>query len=129
MDFEKLKLPFASSNIIIWVVVISVILGFGNSSQALGFGLFGTQGNNDLDGKGYNGGGNYGQGFTNMILGPKFAQINNGFLKGNGLFIIAIVVIIFLCKDKKKVEEYGEEFEEDDNEEEPVNYDEEDFEE
>ncbi|OPJ55347.1 hypothetical protein [Clostridium oryzae] len=111
MDLGKYKLPFASSNVVIWAIVIFIILGFGNNCDALGFNLFGGS-----KGPGYGNGKNYGNGYSGRMVdnrnhGYQSSLLggSKGFLGGNGLFLLALVAIIFICKDDKKTHDYGEE--------------------
>lgn len=108
MDLGNFKIPSLSksNNFLIWIVVAFVVLGFGNSSNSLGFSFLGTPNASDThksSRKHYSSNKACAVAPSNTIFSNiPFIGGNGGFLGGNGLFIIAIVAILFLCKDEKK---------------------------
>jgi hypothetical protein len=109
MELGKFKVPSLSNNYLIWIIVAFVVLGFGKSSNTLGFSFFGTPNLNDThksSRKHYSDSKSCEVAPVNTIF-PNVPFLGNqrnggGFLGGNGLFLIAIVAILFLCKDDKK---------------------------
>ncbi|WP_139905415.1 hypothetical protein [Clostridium thermarum] len=103
MEFGKLKLPKKSNDFLIWALVALIVLGFGKSSDTLGFNFFSLPDKSESRRKGHDKGKNNlvpvgkGPGFPAVIPGPL-----SGFLGGNGLFLLAIIALLFLCKDDKK---------------------------
>lgn len=114
------KYTGGNSNFIIWVLLFVLILGFGKGRETLGINLIkqdrcderkGRKGRKDdfsYANKGYGGvGGLFG---GNAAVGSP--------LGGNIVFILIIIAILFLSKDKKEGAGYGAEV---CNEEEEVN--------
>lgn len=106
MELSKLKLPSLSNNFLIWIVVLFIIIGFGTSSSALGINFFNPQKNNQKsshkhypDKKAYIAGQNKGG-----LLPIPAPGGSRGLFGGNGIFLIAIIVLLLICKDEKKEE-------------------------
>jgi hypothetical protein len=104
MEFGKLKFPKKSNDFLIWALVAVIVLGFGKSSSTLGFNFF-----NFLDNMPNTGHKNYDRGKNCAVPGGKAGAfpvgspgVLGGFLGGNGLFLLVIVALLFLCKDDKK---------------------------
>jgi hypothetical protein len=94
MNFEKFG---DSSNFLIWIVLIAIVFGFGKCRELL-----------DVNFVKVNEGGNAKQqcGHNRNVYVNKRGNDLNRILGGNGLFIILVIALLFLCKDKK--EEYKE---------------------
>jgi hypothetical protein len=109
MELNKFKFPKMSNNYLIWILVAFIVLGFGNSSKALGFNFFNFP-NNKPGGshKHYPGGKGSVVPVAKGAVFPVGAPGGvGGFLSGNGMFILAIVALLFLCKDDKKKDSRG----------------------
>lgn len=106
MELSKLKLPSLSSNFLIWIVVLFIIIGFGTSSSALGVNFFSKSNNNQKGShKHYPDKRAYTAGQNKVGLLPIPAPGGSrGVLGGNGIFLIAIIVLLLICKDEKKEE-------------------------
>lgn len=102
MEFNKLKFPKMSNNYLIWILVAVVVLGFGNSSNVLGFNFFNVPNSKPGSHKHYSGGKGCAAPAVKTSILPVGTQ--GGFLGGNGLFLLIIVALLFLCKDDKKKE-------------------------
>lgn len=105
MELGRLKLPKNTNNFIVWILIAVIVFGFGKSSSILGLNYANTEGNKNQCGsrKRYSGGKVSSlpavRGGGLPLAGPMKL---NGFLGGNGLFIIAVVALLLLCKDDKK---------------------------
>ncbi|MDP4088535.1 MAG: hypothetical protein Q8930_04585 [Bacillota bacterium] len=107
MELSKIKLPSLSNSFLIWIVVIFIILGFGTSSNVLGINFLNKSNDNQKgsrkhhpDNKVFPGGTNKGG-----LLPVMGMDGSKGFLGGNGLFLIAIVALLFILKDKEEKKE------------------------
>lgn len=109
MNFDKLlninKLG-NSNELFIWAIVIVIVMGFGKSGNTLGVSLFKDDKYEDRkyedgkhSGKHYKENEYYGKplGITGFGAGGF-----NSLLGGNGIFILLIVALLFLCGDKKE---------------------------
>lgn len=104
MELSKFKLPKFSSNFLIWAVVIFIVIGFGSSSRALGFNYFNVPDNKPGGSRKH-----YPGGKGNIVPAPKGGIFpvaapvgTGGFLGGNGLFLIAVIAVLYLTRDDKK---------------------------
>lgn len=109
MELSKFKFPKISSNFLIWAAVAFIVFGFGNSSRALGFNYFNVP-NNKPSGnqKHYSGGkGSIVPVAKGSILPIGTPGGTGGFLGGNGLFLLAVIAVLYLCRDDKKKDSKG----------------------
>jgi hypothetical protein len=89
MNFEKFG---DSSNFLIWVVLIAIVFGFGKCRDLLDVNFIKINECGDAKQRcGHN---------RNIYPNRRGNDINR-ILGGNGLFIILIIALLFLCKDKK----------------------------
>jgi hypothetical protein len=105
MELNRFKLPKGTNNFLIWALVAVIVLGFGKSSSILGLNYYNEQDNkgHSRSRKRYSGGKNstlpaVKEGMIPFAGPMKF----NNILGGNGLFILAVVALLLLCKDDKK---------------------------
>lgn len=102
MELSKMKLPNFSGDILLWIVVLFIVLGFGKAGPILGLNFL----NAPPEKEGCNGKhGNDNKCDTPKgplaLLIPQIGGMGNIF--GNNLiFIAAIVAILFLCKEENK---------------------------
>lgn len=104
MELSKLKFPKMSGNFLIWILVAFIVLGFGKSSSVLGFNFFNVPDNKfGTSRKHYQGGKGGPVPVARAGIFPAAAPVGfNRFLGGNGLFLVAIIALLFICKDDKK---------------------------
>lgn len=105
MELSRFKLPKNTNSFLIWALVAVIVFGFGKSSSILGLNYGNKDGikNQGSSRRRCSGGKDSTlpavKGGLVPFAGPmKF----NGLLGGNGLFILAVVALLFLCKDDKK---------------------------
>lgn len=98
LNFNKLG---KSNDLLLWIVLIVIIVGFGKSGNTLGINLFkGYDCEEDKhsrrhykDNVAYN--------KPIALPGSTLGGINNIFGE-NGFFILLVIAILFLCKDEKQ---------------------------
>lgn len=110
MELSKLKLPSISNNFLIWGVIIFIILAFGAPSGALGVNFLKVPNENQKNGHKnlHDNKSNPGVPNKSGVLPIPALGNSTGILGGNGMFIIAVVVLLFLCKDKEEEKEKEE---------------------
>jgi hypothetical protein len=88
-----------SGDILVWVIVIVIALGFGKFGSALGINLGDSNINyDDKHSRRHHGDDHYPKPVGIVNFGPgRFG----GLFGGNILFILLVVALLFVCKDKK----------------------------
>jgi hypothetical protein len=98
-----------SNNFLIWAILFIIAFGFSKCGNILGTNI--TQVNKccNTSRKHSRNNCNPKPGYGNNLLGlpgmgflPGMGASQGGFMGGNGIFIIAIVALLFLCKDEGK---------------------------
>lgn len=90
-----------SSNFLIWIILIIIATGFGSFGNVLGINCVKVNEcvNDKYSRKHYKGKTCY----TEPVSGPGFGAGGfGGVFRGNVLFIILVIVLLFLCKDKEE---------------------------
>lgn len=119
-----------SSNILVWIIVIAIALGFGKCGSALGLNLAPANDYVDDRHSRRRGGHDYYPkpiGFGNFGLG-KYGNL----FGGNLLFILLVIALLFVCKDSDggylKEEKKDDYFEADSYEDEKDDYEDDGYE-
>lgn len=95
MNFDKLK---GSNNFLIWVILVIIAVGFGKCGDSLGVNLFKID--NCHDDKHSRKHCKTNVCYTNPVGGRSLGPGGlNSFFGGNGLFILLVIGLLFLCKD------------------------------
>ncbi|MDT8719130.1 hypothetical protein IAI10_20990 [Clostridium sp. 19966] len=100
MELSKFKFPSFSNDIFLWVVVLFIVLGFGKAGPILGLNFLTPPPEKDC-GNGKHGNDNKCEPPKAPLLIPQLGGMGNIF-GSNIIFIVAVVAILFLCKDENK---------------------------
>ncbi|NLM34639.1 MAG: hypothetical protein GX206_04290 [Clostridiales bacterium] len=106
MELSRFKVPKNANTFLIWALIAIIVFGFGKSSSILGLNYGNTEVNKHQSSsrKRYSGGKDSTLPAVKaggLVPFPGPIKFNN-ILGGNGLFILAVVALLLLCKDDKK---------------------------
>lgn len=103
MNLEKYTK--GNGNFLIWILLIILVLGFGKYKNTLGLNFIQSGGAEERGSRRHNKGDSTyikkGQGAYGALFGGKTFTAGSNIMGGNGLFILIVIALLFLCKDKK----------------------------